>query len=183
MGTLNSIYDPFFWALLSMFALVGAGVVVGGQKLGSYPLFGIVIVIIFGLGRVILVLPPLIQPRFEIGGWHWILGGTIFAAGLLFCLPALTIRPFTAPDEGTKIKTTGFYGIVRNPIYLGELLWGLGWAIMFRSTIGVALLPLWWAGLLFLVLVEEQSLERELGLPYLKYKERVRGRIIPGLPI
>lgn len=177
------IYDPFFWALLSMFALVGAGVVVGSKKLGSYPLFGIVIVIIFVLGRVILVLPPLIQPRFEIGGWHWIIGGALFAAGLFFCLPGITIRPFTAPDGYTELKTTGLYGIVRNPIYLGELLWGLGWAIMFCSTIGVSLLPLWWAGLLFLVLVEEASLERELGLPYLKYKERVRGRIIPGLPI
>jgi protein-S-isoprenylcysteine O-methyltransferase Ste14 len=166
-----------------MFALVGAGAVVGGKKLGRYPLLGIVIVIIFVLGRVILVLPPLIQPRFKIGGWHWVLGGTTFAAGLLFCLPALAIRPFTAPDERTELKTTGFYGIVRNPIYLGELLWGFGWTVMFRSTIGVSLLPLWWAGLLFLVLVEEASLERELGLPYLEYKERVRGRIIPGLPI
>lgn len=48
MDILTFIYDPFFWALLSMFALVGAGVVVGGKKLGRYPLFGIVIVIIFG---------------------------------------------------------------------------------------------------------------------------------------
>ena len=111
------------------------------------------------------------------------LPGAVFAAGLLFCLPAFTIRPFTSPDEYTELKTAGFYGIVRNPIYLGELLWALGWAIMFRSTIGVFLLPLWWAGLLFLVLVEETSLERELGIPYVKYKERVRGRIIPGLPI
>lgn len=183
MVTWTFIHDPFFWALLSMFALVGAGVVVGSKKLGGYSLYGSVTVIIFALGRVTLVLPPLIQPRFEIGGWHWFVGGTIFAVGLLFCLPALTIRPFTAPDECTELKTTGFYGIVRNPIYLGELLWSLGWAIMFRSTIGVLLFPLWWAGLLFLVLVEETSLERELGLPYLKYKERVRGRIIPGLPI
>ncbi len=54
---------------------------------------------------------------------------------------------------------------------------------MFRSVIGVALVPFWWAGLLFLVFIEEESLERELGQAYLEYKKRVRGRIIPGLPI
>ena len=176
-------HDPFFWALVSMFALVGACVVVGSKKLGQYPLFGFITVMIFVLGRIILVLPPLTQPRFQMGGWHLALGASIFAIGLLFCLPGLTIRPFTAPDERIELKTTGFYGIVRNPIYLGEVMLSLGWAIMFRSTIGVAVVPLWWAGLLFLVLIEEESLERELGRPYLEYKERVRGRIIPGLPI
>jgi protein-S-isoprenylcysteine O-methyltransferase Ste14 len=54
---------------------------------------------------------------------------------------------------------------------------------MFRSIIGVALIPLWWAGFLFVILVEEKSLERTLGQPYLDYKGRVKGRIIPGLPI
>ena len=166
-----------------MFALVGGGVVVSGNKPGRHPLFGILIVVIFILGRAFLVLPPVIQPRFEIGAWRWVFGGILFAAGLLFCLPALTIKPFTAPDECTELKTTGFYGIVRNPIYLGELLWCLGWAILFRSIVGVALLPFWWAALLFLSLIEEESLEREIGRPYIEYKKRVRGRIIPGLPI
>ena len=175
--------EPFFWALISMFGLVGAGAVVGGKKLGKYPLFGFAIVVIFDLGRVILVLPTLTQSRFEISGWHWAVGGTIFVIGLIFCLPAFTIKPFTAPDEYIELKTTGFYGVIRNPIYLGEVLWCLGWAIMFRSVIGVALVPFWWAGLLFLVFIEEESLERELGQGYLEYKKRVRGRIIPGLPI
>jgi protein-S-isoprenylcysteine O-methyltransferase Ste14 len=175
--------DPFFWAVISMFGLVGAGAAVGGKKVGKYPLLGFTVVAIFDLGRVILVLPSLIQPRFEIGGWHWAIGGTIFAIGLLLCLPAFRIKPFTGPDENVELKTTGFYRIVRHPIYLGEILWCLGWAIMFRSIIGVALVPLWWAGLLFHVLVEEESLERELGQTYSEYKRRVRGRIVPGLPI
>ncbi|NIQ36990.1 MAG: hypothetical protein GTN81_00140 [Proteobacteria bacterium] len=75
------------------------------------------------------------------------------------------------------------FGLVRNPIYLGEILWCLGWAIMFRSIIGGALVPLWWAGFLFHIAVEEESLEGELGQPYLDYKARVRVRIIPGLPV
>ena len=54
---------------------------------------------------------------------------------------------------------------------------------MFRSIIGVALIPIWWAAYLAIVLVEETSLERTLGQRYLDYKQQVKGRIIPGLPI
>ena len=46
------LQDPFLWALISLFGLVGAGAVVSGKKLGQYPLFGFTIVLIFILGRV-----------------------------------------------------------------------------------------------------------------------------------
>ena len=58
------IKTPFFWALISMFGLVGANAVVSGKKLGKYPLYGILVVILFDLGRFVLVLPVLQQPRF-----------------------------------------------------------------------------------------------------------------------
>jgi len=38
-----------------------------------------------------------------------------------------------------------------NPIYLGEVLWCPGWAIIKRLIIGVSLAPLWWMGLLILI--------------------------------
>jgi protein-S-isoprenylcysteine O-methyltransferase Ste14 len=174
--------DPFFWAFISMFAFMASTQIVSGKNLGRNPLFGVSVVIIFALGRVILVLPSLPQPRIVIGEWSWVFGGMIFAAGLVFSLPAFSIRPFTAPDIQTHLKTTGFYRIVRNPLYLAEVLWSLGWSIMFRSVIGIALVPFWWASLLFLSLIEEVNLERELGQSYLDYKKRVRGRIFPGLP-
>ena len=81
------------------------------------------------------------------------------------------------------LKTTGIYSIVRNPIYLADLLFSLGFAVMFRSIIGIGLIPIWWAAYLAIVLVEETSLERVLGQRYLDYKQQVKGRIIPGLPV
>jgi len=175
--------NPFFWAFISMFGLVGCGAVVSGTKLGRYPLFGAIMVIIFDLGRVLLVLPFCPQPRFEIWGMHMITGGFIFIAGIIFCAPAIIIKPVTAPDKTISLKTNGFYGIVRNPIYTGELLWCLGLAVCFRSVTGVVLIPIWWIGLLFHIAKEEESLERELGEVFLQYKKKVKGRIIPGLPI
>lgn len=176
--------EPFFWALISMFGLVGACTIVGTKKVGSSALAGALIVTIFDLGRFILVLPVCPQPRFDIGGWHSLVGGVIFFVGGYFGLaPSLYIRPVTMAEKGMPLVTTGLYRRVRNPIYLGEILLCFGWAIIHRSVIGVALVPLWWAGLLFLITIEEESLERALGQTYLTYKNKVRGRIIPGLPI
>lgn len=176
--------DPFFWALISMFGLVGAGSVVGSKKVGKNTVFGFFIVSIFFIGRFVLVLPLCPQSRFDIGGLHNVIGGILFTIGIVFSLlPCFMIKPLNVAEKNMELITTGFYGIVRNPIYLGELLWCLGWAIMFRSIIGIALVPLWWAGLLFHIMIEEESLERALGQTYLEYKKKVKGRILPGLPI
>ena len=175
--------DPFFWALVSMFGLVGAEALVGSARLARIRSLGLVMVGLFTLGRVAIVLPEVSQPRFASGHWSWVAGGMIFVVGIVFALPAFTIRPVTGPAAGVNLKTSGFYGMVRNPLYLSDVLWCLGLAIMFRSEIGVALVPLWWAGLWLLTLVEEESLERKLGQVYVEYKHRVRGRILPGLPL
>lgn len=169
--------------MIGVFSLVGGGVIVSGKKVGNSVIYGILVVTIFVLARGILVLPFCPQPRFEAGGWHWFVGGAIFVTGLIFSLPAIYIKPLTNPHEQMRLVTTGFYSIVRNPVYLGEILWCLGWATMFRSIIGLALVPLWWAALVLHTLVEEDALERALGEKYLDYKRKVRGRIFPGLPI
>ena len=179
MSILN---DPFLWAFISMFGLVGCGAVVSGSKLGEFPIFGAVVVFIFDLGRVILVLPFCQQPRFYMWNINLFVGGLIFIIGILFCTPALVIKPITSPDKTIMLKTNGLYSIVRNPIYTGELLWCLGLAVFFRSVIGVALVPIWWLAFLFHIAKEEASLERELGDTFLAYKKNVKGRIVPGLP-
>jgi len=135
------------------------------------------------LSRIVLVLPFCPQPRFEIGIWNWIIGGIFLAAAFVFGVPAMSINWRTAPDSKMVLKTNGIYGIVRNPIYLTDLLFSLGFAVMFGSIIGVALIPIWWIAYLCMVLVEEKSLESALGQSYLDYKKLVKGRIIPGLPI
>ena len=177
------IVNPFFWAMIGMFALIGASVTLVSKQLGQYPRLNIALVALFGFCRFILVLPFVQQPRFEIEVWHLAVGAAMFLVGLVFLIPLLQINPFPVPDEPKNLVTTGFYSIVRNPIYLGEIMWSLGWAMMFGSVVGIALVPLWWGGLLFHVFLEEEDLERKLDGKYLEYKERVTGRIFPGLPI
>ncbi|MGO9507153.1 MAG: hypothetical protein ACLPXZ_07335, partial [Mycobacterium sp.] len=118
--------DPFFWALVSMFALAGATAGVGSTRLGKFRSLGLVTVGMFTLGRVVLVLPALSQPRLAAGDWNWVVGGVIFAAGMVFALPAFAIRPFTGPEAGVCLRSGGFYRIVRNPLYLSYVLWCMG---------------------------------------------------------
>jgi len=173
----------FFWAFVGMFGLLVGIVLVSGIKLGQNPLLGVFTIMICDISRIILVLPFCPQPRFDSGIWNWIIGGVILAIAMVFGIPALSINWRTAPNKDMVLKTNGIYGIIRNPIYLTDILFTLGFAVMFRSVIGVALVPIWWAAYLALVLVEEASLERVLGQRYLDYKRQVKGRIIPGLPI
>ena len=173
----------FFWAFLGMFGLLAGIALVSGIKLGQNPILGSITIVVCDLSRIILVLPFCPQPRFEIGIWNWILGGIVLAAAMAFGIPALSINWRTAPDSKMVLKTNGIYSVVRNPIYLTDILFSLGFAIMFGSVIGMALIPIWWAAFLAIVLVEETSLERALGQRYLDYKQQVKGRIIPGLPI
>ena len=123
---MSFLTDPFFWAFLSMFGLAASSQTVTGKNLGKYPLFGMIVVAVFALGRIVLMLPSLSQPRFDLGLWNWIIGGIIFAAGIIFSIPAFAIRPFTAPNKKVQLQVTGFYHITRNPIYPAELLWCLG---------------------------------------------------------
>jgi protein-S-isoprenylcysteine O-methyltransferase Ste14 len=175
--------NPFFWALLSMLGMVGASALFSLGKLHGKALYVTVVLVLVTAGRIVLVLPFCPQPRFDMGGWHLIVGGTIFLVGLAVGTgPVLFVRWWAAPEEGMKLRTGGIYSLVRHPIYLCEVLWALGWAVMFCSVYGVALTPVWWLAFLVHALAEEGSLERTLGTAYLDYRKKVRGRIFPGVP-
>ena len=173
----------FFWAFIGMFGLVVGVALVSGIRLGQNAMVGFITIMVADCSRIILVLPFCPQPRFEIGAWNWVFGGMILVIAMVFGIPALSINWRTAPDSKMVLKTNGIYSVVRNPIYLTDILFTLAFAIMFRSIIGMVLIPAWWIAYLLIVHVEEASLERVLGQNYLDYKKRVKGRIIPGLPI
>jgi protein-S-isoprenylcysteine O-methyltransferase Ste14 len=122
--------DPFFWALVSIFGLTGAEALVGSVRLARFRALGVATVGMFTVGRVVLVLPAVSQPRFAPSDWITAAGAVIFVAGMIFALPALTIRPLTGPEAGVSLKTGGFYRVVRNPLYLSDVLWCFGWAVM-----------------------------------------------------
>lgn len=176
------ITNPLFWALVSMFGLLASSTVVTNKRARQSRMLTYLSGFLFAIGRFMLVLPMIPQPRFNANGWHWAVGGILLAVGLVFVRPGFDIHPLNALHSKMKFRTKGLYSFVRNPIYLGELLISLGLAVLFRSIIGIALLPVWWAGFSLHILIEEESLERAIGPIYLEYKDRVKGRMIPLPP-
>jgi protein-S-isoprenylcysteine O-methyltransferase Ste14 len=113
------------------------------------------------------------------------LGVVLFAAG-----GAVRIWPvfvlgnrfsgLVAIQPGHTLVTTGIYGVIRNPSYLGLLVSALGWGLAFRSGVGVLLAALNIPPLLARMNAEERLLQAQFGREYDDYRART-WRLIPGL--
>lgn len=85
-----------------------------------------------------------------------------------------------AIQPGHTLVTSGIYRVVRNPSYLGMLLNSLGWALAFRSWIGVILTVVTLVPLVARINAEERLLRSQFGEEYDAYRART-SRLIPGL--
>jgi protein-S-isoprenylcysteine O-methyltransferase Ste14 len=112
-------------------------------------------------------------------------GVVLFAAG-----GALRIWPvfvlgcrfsgLVAIQPGHTLVTSGIYRVIRHPSYLGLLVTSLGWALAFRSGVGVLLTALLIPPLVFRMHAEERLLRTQFGKEYDLYCSRT-SRLIPGL--
>src|SRR5262245_55327527 len=177
------VTDPFFWAFVAMFAAVAGNAIQGSPVVGTNPYFGFVVVITATFSRVVLVLPFVVQPRFGAAPVLWVMGGAIVVLSLVIMTPLLAIKPLTRPDAAELLHTHGVLSLVRHPGYFANTLWGLGWALVFGSTIGVLRTPVWAAVFWLHALIEEEGLLREYGPLYREYMVCVRSRLIPGIPV
>jgi protein-S-isoprenylcysteine O-methyltransferase Ste14 len=85
-----------------------------------------------------------------------------------------------AIQPGHRLVTDGVYGSIRHPSYLGLLVASLGWALAFRSAVGVLLTLLLLPPLLARIRAEETLLHSQFGDAYDAYCRRT-SRLIPGL--
>jgi protein-S-isoprenylcysteine O-methyltransferase Ste14 len=85
-----------------------------------------------------------------------------------------------AIQPGHTLLTTGVYGVIRHPSYLGLLISSLGWGLAFRSGIGVLLAGLLIPPLLARIRAGERRLRTQFGAEYEAYCART-SRLIPGL--
>ncbi len=85
-----------------------------------------------------------------------------------------------AIQPGHRLVTSGIYGVIRNPSYLGLLVFLLGWDLAFRSAVGVLLTALILVPLVVRIRAEERLLLAQFGDEYRAYCART-SRLIPGL--
>jgi protein-S-isoprenylcysteine O-methyltransferase Ste14 len=79
-----------------------------------------------------------------------------------------------------RIVTDGAYAYLRNPMYLGHLIFMAGLAITFSSWLALALLVFHAVWFHLRVLRDEERLALRFGDTYREYKRRVK-RWIPGV--
>jgi protein-S-isoprenylcysteine O-methyltransferase Ste14 len=113
------------------------------------------------------------------------LGIILFAAGgALRIWPVFVLgRRFSGlvaiqPDH--TLVTTGIYRFIRNPSYLGLLISSIGWALAFRSSLGVLLALCYIPPLIARMHAEERLLQSQFGEAYAAYRNR-SWRLIPGV--
>jgi protein-S-isoprenylcysteine O-methyltransferase Ste14 len=113
------------------------------------------------------------------------LGVVLFAAGgALRLWPVFVLGPrfsgLVAIQPGHTLVTSGVYGVIRHPSYLGLLVNALGWVLTFRAGVGVLLTALMIPPLLARIRAEERLLRTQFGDEYNSYCART-ARLIPGL--
>ena len=85
-----------------------------------------------------------------------------------------TINPFK-PEESSHLIKSGIYNFSRNPMYLGLSSIQLGCAIYLGAWFGLIFIPLFVLYITkFQIEVEELILEKNFGVEYVEYKNRVR---------
>ena len=77
-----------------------------------------------------------------------------------------------------RLVTTGLYGVIRHPSYLGLFLLALGWALAFRSGVGVIIAVLMLIVVLARIDAEERLLSETFGAEYDAYRIRT-WRLVP----
>lgn len=85
-----------------------------------------------------------------------------------------------AIQPGHTLVTTGIYRYIRHPSYLGLLVNALGWALAFRSGVGVILAALMIPPLLARMRAEDRLLLAHFGAAYAAWRGRT-ARLVPGL--
>ncbi len=120
----------------------------------------------------------------EPGVLHWVLGSLLFLAATVVRTKAhLDLQKgfsmFLETPEEQGLVTTGLYGAIRHPLYLGNLLLFLACPLFLAVTWTWALTALGIVGLLVRIPIEERFLAERFAA-YESYKKE-SAALIPGI--
>ena len=113
------------------------------------------------------------------------LGVVLFAVGgALRLWPVVVLGPrfsgLVAIQQGHTLMTSGVYGVIRHPSYLGLLVMTFGWVLAFRSIVGVAMTACFIPPLVARIRAEEAMLRSQFGEEFDANCART-SRLIPGI--
>ncbi len=115
---------------------------------------------------------------------RWVGVAIVAIGGALRIAPVFVLgnrfSGLVAIQPNHALVTTGLYGTIRHPSYLGLLLGALGWGLAFRSGVGVLLAAAIVPVIVARIRAEERLLSDQFGAEYAAYRART-WRLIPGV--
>jgi protein-S-isoprenylcysteine O-methyltransferase Ste14 len=113
-----------------------------------------------------------------------VLGNFLVALGLGIAGVVVLQNSYAAAtitvEAGQKVVTTGLYGLVRHPMYVGALIMMIGTALALGSYWGLLAIALALPVLAARIDDEEKMLRQELD-GYDEYTQKVHYRLVPGI--
>lgn len=157
-----------------------------GQKL---PLFGVGPYMVWGMGVASLIGVILIGYVFKVGELHkpWtivfrIIGVLLIVVGIAVWFIGAVRSDMDNHIENNKLKTSGIYAWVRNPMYSGWWIAMAGIILLWHNVVMLILLVINWLIMtITLINTEEKWLLDLYGDEYTSYKTKVN-RCIPWKP-
>lgn len=118
----------------------------------------------------------------HVPAWVCLLGDALLAAGVGLAMLVVIQNGYAAAtvtvETSQPVVSTGLYGFVRHPMYVGDVIMMFGIPLSLGSYWGLLFVLPGVATLLFRILDEEKLLTRELN-GYLEYTRNVRYRLAP----
>jgi protein-S-isoprenylcysteine O-methyltransferase Ste14 len=135
-----------------------------------------------------LCIMPLDARRFgwtpPFGVWPRAIGGALLLGASFLLFRAFHDNTFLSPlvriqeERNQRVVSTGVYGFVRHPMYLGATLMFFGAPLLLASRIGLGLAAAMLLLLAARIVGEERLLVRSLA-GYADYRRKVRYRLLP----
>lgn len=132
-----------------------------------------------------MLVVPALDFRFgwsDVPGWLSVIGDVMVVAGLGLAMLVIFQNRYASAnitiEAGQPLVSTGLYGVVRHPMYLGNVILMIGISLALGSYWALLLVVV--GGLLMVVRIldEEDMLNAELA-GYREYSNNVRYRLIP----
>lgn len=122
------------------------------------------------------------SPNFTV--WLKTLGGIALLPAFFFLYRSFTDNTFLSPlvriqaERKQQVVSTGVYGFVRHPMYLGAIFLFMGTPILLGSQYGILIAVVFSLLLVVRIIGEEKMLVEELE-GYQEYKNQVKYRLMP----
>jgi protein-S-isoprenylcysteine O-methyltransferase Ste14 len=155
-----------------------------GPQAESRPVQKVVMAGTFAVFAAMLVVPAL-DYRFgwsHVPAWLSIVGDVLVAAGLGLAMWVIAQNQYASAnitiEDGQPLVSTGLYGLVRHPMYFGNVILMIGIALALGSYWALLLVVIGTLLMVVRIFDEEKMLTEQLD-GYRQYTHQVRYRLVP----